>query len=472
MNIRSRSIYILLTISIVLTTLTGVLLYYGEVEKTEDTRSLLETHEVIHNANQLYSILLDAETGQRGYLITGNQNYLEPYTNATERIDHRLKQFRTLVDKKSNQQQIIDHELEPAIDKKLAELKETITLFEKEGDQEALKLTNTHFGREQMDAIRSALDKIITYEEQLLEQRREQLDQSSLLFNLISYGGLFFIAATIVMALITIRQKNRENQQLIDQLEKSNTMLSELHEREVQLSNEKSKFMSMAAHDLRSPINAIMSIADFIKNDQDQLNEEQKEYLDYISESAHKMSNMIDNFLDVQKIEEGENNTTRPEIVNVYELLKAILMGFQPKASSKNITLTLDSNCKDKPFCTDKAMFSQVAENLISNAIKYSPSDTTVTVSLSKTDNKRGFTMLVSDQGLGIKEEEQEQIFEPYANISNNPTGDESSTGLGLSIVKNRMNTLGGSIECDSQADKGTTFTTRFPPLECKESVA
>lgn len=472
MNIRSRSIYILLTISIVLTTLTWVLLYVGEVEKTEDTRSLLETHEVIHNANQLYTILLDAETGQRGYLITGNQDYLEPYTNATERIDHQLRQFRTLIDKKSDQQQIIDNELEPAVDKKLAELKETITLFEKEGGQEALELTNTHFGREQMDTIRSALDKITTYEEQLLKQRREQLDQSSLLFNLISYGGLFFIAATIVMALVTIRQKNRENRQLIDQLEKSNAMLSDLHEREVQLSNEKSKFMSMAAHDLRSPLNAIMSISGLIKNDQDQLTEEQKEYLDYISESAHKMSTMIDNFLDVQKIEEGKNNTTRPEYVNVYGLLQAILMGFQPKASSKNITLNLDCDCKDSTFCTDKAMFSQVAENLISNAIKYSPFDTTITVSLSKDDNRNGFTMSVNDQGLGIKKEDQEQLFEPYADISTEPTGDESSTGLGLSIVKNRIDTLGGSIECESHVNKGTTFTTYFPSLECEQTAA
>ncbi|WP_445664512.1 sensor histidine kinase [Fodinibius sp. AD559] len=471
MNIRSWSIYILLTVSIVLTILTGMLLYYGEVEETQDTRNLLDTHEVIHSANQLYTILLDAETGQRGYLITGNQNYLEPYKNATEHIDHRLERLTTLVDEKSDQQHVINNELEPAIDRKLAELKETIALFNNQGGEEAVALTNTHFGREQMDAIRNALDKIIAQEEQLLEQRGKQLDQSSLLFNLISYGGLFFITVTIVMALITIRQKNRENQKLIDQLEKSNGMLSDLHEREVQLSNEKSKFMSMAAHDLRSPINAIMSIANLIKNDQDQLNEEQKEYLDYISESANKMSNMIDNFLDVQKIEEGENNTTQPENVNVYGLLKAILMGFKPKASSKNITLNLKSDCKDKPFCTDKAMFSQVAENLISNAIKYSPSDTTVTVSLSKADNKKGFRMSVSDQGLGIKEEEQEQIFEPYAGISNKPTGDEPSTGLGLSIVKIRIDAMGGSIECDSQPNKGTTFTTYFPPLECDETT-
>ncbi len=472
MNIRSWSIYALLVISIVLTIITGIFTFYGEVEENEDTRNLLQTHEVIHNANQLYAILLNAETGQRGYLITGNQNYLQPYTNAAKRVNYQLDQLSTLARDKSDQHHIIKNELKPAIDKKLSELEETITLFEKEGGKEALALTNTHFGREQMDTIRSTLDKIITYEEQLLEQQREQLDQSSLLFNIISYGGLFFIGVTIVIALITIRQKNKENRQLIDQLEKSNTMLADLHEREVQLSNEKSKFMSMAAHDLRSPLNAIMSIAELIKNDQDQLTEEQTEYLDYISESAHKMSTMINNFLDVQKIEEGENNTTRPENVNVYRLLKAILMGSQPKASSKNISLNLESDCKDTTFCTDKAMFSQVAENLISNAIKYSPSNTTVTVSLTGNKNNNGFTMSVSDQGPGIKKEEQKQLFEPYADISTQPTGDESSTGLGLSIVKNRMDTLSGSIQCDSEIDKGTTFTTYFPPLECEDVAA
>lgn len=472
MNIRSRSIYILLTISILLTIFTGALLYYGEVEETNNTRSLLNTHEVIHSANQLYTILLDAETGQRGYLITGNSNYLEPYKKATERIDHRLERLNTLVDEHSDQQQIITNELEPATDRKLAELKETIALFNNQGGEEAVALTNTHFGREQMDTIRGALDKIIAQEEQLLKRRNKQLDQSSLLFNLISYGGLFFIGATIAMALITIRQQNWKNQQLIDQLKESNAMLSDLHEREVQLSNEKSKFMSMAAHDLRSPINAIMSIADLIKRDHDQLSEEQQEYLDYISESANKMSTMIDNFLDVQKIEEGENNTTQPETVNAYGLLKAILMGFQPKASSKNISLNLDSDCKDNLFCTDKAMFSQVAENLISNAIKYSPPDTTVTVTLSNADNKTGFTLSVSDQGPGINEDEQAQIFEPYADISTTPTGDESSTGLGLSIAKDRMDTLGGSIECHSTVNEGTTFMAYFSSLDCEEEAA
>lgn len=470
MNLRSWSIYLLLAISIGFTVMTGFIIYYGEVEKTEDTRNLLKTQEVIRSANQLYMTLLDAETGQRGYLITGNKQYLEPYNNSTQHVQSRLDKLKERL-KGGKEQQLVDNELEPAIESKLEELKQSIKLFNEDGGEAAIELTNTHAGRELMDQIRSSLDKIIAQEEQLLTERREELDQSYLLYNLITYGGIFFIGITIIMAIVTIRQQNRENEELVHQLEQSNDMLSVLHEREVKLSTEKSKFMSMAAHDLRSPLNAIISISELLKSEQDTLTEDQQEYLTYIFDSANKMADMINNFLDIEKIEDGKHDIARAEIVNVHNLLQAIVMGFQIKAEPKDISLTFDSNCEGASFCTDKAILSQVAENLISNAIKYSPSHTSVIISLAKSNSKDGFTLSVQDQGLGIKEAELEYIFDPYADISNEPTGDEASTGLGLSIVKNRMDTIGGTINCESKVGIGTTFTAHFPKLDCNKST-
>ncbi|MGM0547192.1 MAG: CHASE3 domain-containing protein [Bacteroidota bacterium] len=471
MKLRSWSIYLLLAASIGFTLMTGFIIYYGETEKTEDTRELLHTHEVIHSANQLYTTLLDAETGQRGYLLTGNDEYLKPYKDAINHVQGRLERLKKIADDKAEQELIIN-ELQPAIESKLDELNQSITLLDEEGLEEAIKLTNTHAGRELMSQIRLSLDKLIENEEMLLAEQREELDQSYLLFNIISYGGVYFIGITIIFAITTIRRQNKENQKLINQLESSNEILSELHEREVQLSTEKSKFMSMAAHDLRSPLNAIISISDLLKNEQDDFTKEQQQYLSHISESGQKMAEMINSFLNVEKIEEGEHDMVHPEIVNVTDLLSTIIAGFQVKAESKDISLQFENRCQQNTFCTDRAILSQVAENLISNALKYSPPHTTVFVSLAEENEHDNCQLIVSDQGLGIKEDEIDRIFEPYPNISNEPTGDESSTGLGLSIVKNRIDTLGGTVQCDSTVGVGTTFTITFPQLDCKKSPA
>lgn len=466
---KSWKLYIPLAISALLVLITGSLIYYGELQKNEDTRNLLRTHKIIYQANRLFDSIREAENNQYNYIITENEKF-RTHETSIKKINEQLDLLKQQIGDNTNQQKIINNELQKAIDAKIDEIKKNVRLSDSIGFEAATNQINSEIVRARTKKIRTTLDSVIKNEEQLIAHQSNELDQSYLLWNIIPYGGLFFIGATIVIAFMTIYRKNRENHRLINQLENRNDRLAEMHEREVKLSNEKSKFMSMAAHDLRSPLNAIISITELINDDKDHLTDEQKEYIDYISNAAKQMSELINNFLNVKKIEMGENNKVQAETVDVQNLLKANIMGFKVKAEEKDIDINFKGNCRGEKFYTDKAIFSQVSENLISNAIKFSPPEKTVTVSLSSKSD--GFLLTVEDQGPGIKEEEIEKLYTPYADLSPEPTGDEPSTGLGLSIVKKQLDLIDGTITCKSQVGKGTTFIVHFPELVVENTAA
>ncbi|MFU8860531.1 MAG: CHASE3 domain-containing protein [Cyclonatronaceae bacterium] len=441
----------------------------GATRKAENTQSLIRSYNVIESTTQLWSNLQDAETGQRGYLLTGNFDYLQPYNNSLWEIDLELLRLQSLTDDNPKQLAIIHNSLVPLIGKKRTELELSITQYQRSGSEAALNIIKTDQGKLTMDSLRTVISTIKALEEELQKDRTSELEKAYYTYNMISFAGLFIIGFTMLAAVITIRKKSKENRQLMALEVANNKKLIRLNEKEVKLRMDISKFMGNAAHDLRSPLNAINSINELLKMDSEQFSEEHRQFLDFISESTAQMASLINNLLEVNKFEEGTHAVT-PEHVDVHAMLKTLLFGHETSMYRKNIKLKTDIDFEGQLVYTDKGIFVQIADNLISNAIKYSPPGKRVVVSLK--EDREGFRLTVTDQGAGIPESDMPRLYKRYQTLSTRPTAGEKSTGLGLSIVKELVDLIGGTIDVKSIRDEGTTFTVLFPYIGNSDPVA
>jgi len=233
--------------------------------------------------------------------------------------------------------------------------------------------------------------------------------------------------------------------------------LSATNERLVHLNQEKVEFMSIAAHDLKNPLTVIMGSSEMMRTiDQPGLFRDMAEM---ILSASKRMHNLIRDLLDANAIEEGRYSS-KIESCDLSPLVAEIVEQNLYAAKKKEIEIRvgLQNNLVVR---TDSAATLQILDNLISNAVKYSPRNSTIHVHLLP---EQGHALvLVRDEGPGISEEDQKKLFQKYTRLTARPTGGESSTGLGLSIAKRLAQTLGGDILCHSALGAGTTFTFRLP---------
>ena len=195
--------------------------------------------------------------------------------------------------------------------------------------------------------------------------------------------------------------------------------------------------------------------------------EEQRDFLETIHRTSDEMLVMVNDLLDVAVIESGKLDL-RYKREDAARLVKQRIRHQEPIARAKNIGLKVVSP-DALAASLDPARFSQVIDNLVSNAIKFSPQGTTVHITLQTSDQKLVFD--VGDEGPGMSEEDRKLLFKSFQKLSARPTGGEKSTGLGLAIVKKIVDAHRGTIEVDSAPGRGTRFTVKIP-LAAPEGAA
>lgn len=238
----------------------------------------------------------------------------------------------------------------------------------------------------------------------------------------------------------------------------------ELHQARYQLkamNEEKNRLIGMASHDLRNMIYVIQSYSEFILDTwSDDHDAQEKDFLKRIFDSAKAMNQLLVEWLDISKIESGQFELTYTS-VPFCAWMQDQLRTANILASRKGIRIQLECHRDDRAVLIDAAKISQVITNLISNAIKFSFPDSTITVRVQMTRTQ--LRVSVQDQGQGIPENEIDQLFKPFHRTSVKPTGDEKSTGLGLVICKKIIEAHGGEISVTSVVKKGTAFTFLLP---------
>ena len=237
--------------------------------------------------------------------------------------------------------------------------------------------------------------------------------------------------------------------------------LRQARERLREMNEEKNEFMGIAAHDLRNPLSAIQGYAEMVVEDAQALAHSELEGNgERIRETAKRMGEMVQNLLDANRIERGEMQLQLAP-TNLAATVATVLETQRPRAVAKQQKLHWHDEVGPVPVLADASVLTQVIENLVSNAIKYSPTGKNIDVRLLK--SPEGIRCEVQDEGPGLSAEDQKKLFGKFARLSAKPTGGEHSTGLGLSIVKKMVEAMNGRVWCESEPGRGATFIVEFP---------
>jgi signal transduction histidine kinase len=227
-----------------------------------------------------------------------------------------------------------------------------------------------------------------------------------------------------------------------------------------QLVDIKTHFMLQTSHELRSPLNAIQSMTRVLTDGyMGDLNEKQREFLTRIETRARILSETVSDLLKIAK-GRAEITTLKLTKVTLLNILREILVFFEPRAKEKKVTLETQLLAKDTLVNGTEELLMSIITNLVSNAIKYTPPGGKVTIRLFETEDAVIFEVM--DTGIGIPKEEQSMLFQEFFRGSNAKKITETGTGLGLPIVKANVEMCGGTIEVESEEQKGTTFKVVF----------
>ncbi|MEW6774212.1 MAG: PAS domain-containing sensor histidine kinase [Bacteroidota bacterium] len=255
-----------------------------------------------------------------------------------------------------------------------------------------------------------------------------------------------------------VKERTRELARVVYELSQSKNELAQALEKEKALNEIKSRFVSTASHEFRTPLGTILSSASLIQRyNKTEEQDKREKHIQRIKISVSHLTEMLNDFLSLDKLEEGIIRY-KPSIVNTPEVLKQIIEDITP-ILKKGQHIEYQHYSDETECVTDVQILKNILFNLISNASKYSDEDKPIFIS-SKIENNE-LIVSVKDEGYGIPEHEQPYLFTRFfrANNVNNIQG----TGLGLNIVKKYMELMNGKIEFESQLNKGSTFTIRIP---------
>ncbi len=223
----------------------------------------------------------------------------------------------------------------------------------------------------------------------------------------------------------------------------------------------KSEFLANMSHELRTPLNVIIGFSQLMIDEvPGEINNEQRQCLNDILESSQHLLNLINEVLDLAKIESGRV-ALKPETVVLADTVKSLTRSMLPLLRPRKQSLDVEIEEGLPPVYVDRGKLGQVLRNLVTNSSKFTPDGSKLKI---KATSKDGWCQVsVIDNGIGIKKEDQERIFEPFCQLDYIPTNGKSGTGLGLSVVKQIIERYGGRIWVESEYGKGSRFTFTLP---------
>jgi two-component system, NarL family, sensor histidine kinase EvgS len=273
-------------------------------------------------------------------------------------------------------------------------------------------------------------------------------------------GVALFVGATIFLVL----WRNRQLRQQLAERARYQSALEEAHERVSLLNEEKSDLLHMVAHDMRGPLMTFQTGVGLVQHRLAKSNDhETGTLLSRMDRQTEAMQSLVDGLLDVEAIENGSRRIAK-QSVDLRVLVEQVIEHAQEQATRKEIEIEWTAPVGKMRARGDMVAVRQIVENLLSNALKYSPIGGRVALRLIE---KSGHLQLeVQDNGPGISPDEFSQLFLKFSRLSARPTDGESSHGLGLYIVKALAASMQGKVWCESQLGRGSTFYVTFPQDE------
>lgn len=249
------------------------------------------------------------------------------------------------------------------------------------------------------------------------------------------------------------RLKNIELANALEEVKTLNVSLNELNK-------EKNEFMAIAVHDLKNPLQNILSTARVLKRSHDLSEDEMNEFTSNIISQTDRMFNLIKKLLDHNAIEQGNikiNNSS----FGIGELCTELINNFKDDASKKSLQIVYEETTGNSTVYTDKVILYEILQNLLSNAVKFSTPGKNIFISTLQSNGS--LKIEIRDEGPGFTEADKEKVFTKFTRLSAKPTGNEHSTGLGLSIVKRLCEFIGAKVSLESTEGTGAKFLISLP---------
>lgn len=232
-----------------------------------------------------------------------------------------------------------------------------------------------------------------------------------------------------------------------------------------QAAKNKNSFFSSVSHDMRTPLNAVIGLADLACREKE-IPGKVRDYLGKIRQAGQQLLTLVNDILDMSRIEHGEKTELDYAPMNLHKCVEDCVSMFRDQAAQEGKTIEISTDGSDFSVLCDQFRLSQVLNNLVSNAMKYSTAGAVITVSLTRTavqKNTGKYQIEVKDTGIGMSEEFLEHIFEPFSRETIFAPASVTGTGLGMPIVKSLIQQMSGEIHISSQLKQGTTVTVILP---------
>jgi len=417
--------------------------YLGSVRQIQAIRD---------NLNDTRKMLADAESGARGYIISGNQRFLDPYRAATIELPIRFNNLVQLV-----------HD-DPVSLAEVTELRAKVELkmsrvagLTKESPELATSAISTGDAQTLMDEISTATDRLLkTFTGRLVyaRARHDQETQRAIYLSLAS--GLVGIVTGIMafwLSDLTAKHKQRERELI-------NAKAHAEHSNQ-----EKTSFLATMSHEIRTPMNAILGFSELLQRDLK--NSRHEQYIQAIRTSSVSLMQLINDILDMSKIDAGALEL-RPEPTDAREICDFIRTLFSEPATKKGIKLECHIGANlPRALLIDRIRLRQILVNLIGNAVKFTDKGSIdVRIACEKeTGSKITLVIEVMDTGVGIPQDKLDAIFKPFVQAGAYREKEKQGSGLGLSIVKRLIEAMGGTITVASVLGQGSAFHLRFPQI-------
>ncbi|MBV8867399.1 MAG: CHASE3 domain-containing protein [Acidobacteriaceae bacterium] len=456
--------------------LLALVTYYASVQHAKSVAAALATGEFILSLDDLYSTVQDAETGQRGYLITGSGLYLAPYLRAKDQVRENLATAMSLASLAGVH---FPHwrALQAAIDDKMDELELTLKLRDSGKPDAALDQVRTNRGQQHMAQIREIIGQLKAEQVQVYERRdQEQLLREKRLRIILSMGVVLAIALLLCafrLGILYLRERDQAEAEILDLYERlelrvlertaeleARTRFSEAQAKELERSNaDLAQFASIASHDLQEPLRMVASYVGMLsKRYGTSLDDTARTYMQFAVDGASRMQALINDLLSYARA--GTQAITRAQVPFERVMERAL--------ASLRLTIEETSAIIDYGHLPvvelDELKMTQVIQNLFSNAIKFRKNGTPPQISVSAERRGADWLFSVADNGIGFDPKYHDRIFEVFQRLHG--LGRYAGNGIGLSICRRIIEHHGGRLWADSKPGEGSTFFFTLPAGE------